>query len=74
MLQSVEGKFGRAPVLVGRGEGITIFNAVEHGIKNIRSLGGASREVARSAKSNFSGRERVLVDDEALSFSRLSPE
>ena len=40
----------------------------------IRSLGGTSGEVARSAKSNFSGRERILVDDEALSFSRLSSE
>lgn len=72
MLQFGEGKFGRAPVLV---EGvIIIFNTVEHGMNCIHSLEGASREVARSAKSNFSGREWILVDDEALSFSRLSSE
>jgi hypothetical protein len=48
MLQFGEGKFEHAPVLV---EGVTIFNtveAVEHGIKYIRSLGGASREIERS--------------------------
>lgn len=68
MPQFGEGKLGRAPELGVRG----VFNAMAHSIKYIRSLGGAGRELVRSPRSNFNGRERILVDDEALSFSRLS--
>ena len=42
----------------------------ERNIKNIRSMGGAVGEVLRSPKSNFSGGEQILADDEASSFSR----